>query len=133
MNQKLSDWASTAEIVGAVAIVALFVASPVVWGHHSHANYLEGEWLSLEGTVSEIHWMNPHSWIYLNVVDAQGQSRPWAIEGASVTQLRRDGWAEESIQAGDTLKLRCHPLKDGARGCLLGYITLDDGSEKEFD
>ena len=102
-------------------------------GHHSHANYLEGEWLSLEGTVREIHWMNPHSWIYLDVVDSDGQSRAWAIEGASITTLRRDGWTQESVQAGDELTMRCHPLKDGSRGCLLGYITLDDGSEKEFD
>ncbi len=102
-------------------------------GHHSHANYLEGEWLYVEGTVREIHWMNPHSWIYLDVVDSDGQSRAWAIEGASITTLRRDGWTRESIQVGDELTMRCHPLKDGSRGCLLGYITLDDGSEKEFD
>ena len=61
------------------------------------------------------------------------QSRAWAIEGASITTLRRDGWTQESIQVGDELTMRCHPLKDGSRGCLLGYITLDDGSEKEFD
>ncbi|HEY5624355.1 MAG TPA: DUF6152 family protein, partial [Gammaproteobacteria bacterium] len=42
-------------------------------GHHSHANYLEGEWLNLEGTVREIHWMNPHSWIFLDVEDESGQ------------------------------------------------------------
>lgn len=102
-------------------------------GHHSHANYLEGEWLSLEGAVREIHWMNPHSWTYLNVVDSDGQSKAWAIEGASVTSLRRDGWTQDSVQVGDQLTMRCHPLKDGSRGCLLGFITLDDGSEKEFD
>ena len=120
-------------ITGALTIFSLAMLTPAVWGHHSHANYSEGEWLFLEGTVREIHWMNPHSWIYLDVVDADGQSRAWAIEGASVTQLRRDGWTQDSIQAGDELTMRCHPLKDGARGCLLGFITLEDGSEKEFD
>jgi len=120
-------------MAAALTALALTAMNAAVWGHHSHANYVESEWLFLEGTVSEIHWMNPHSWIYLDVVDADGQSRAWALEGASVTQLRRDGWTEDSIQVGDELTLRCHPLKDGARGCLLGYITLDDGSEKEFD
>ena len=120
-------------ITGALSLLALTVIHPVVWGHHSHANYSEGEWLHLQGTVTEIHWMNPHSWIYLDVVDSDGQSRAWAIEGASITQLRRDGWTQDSIQVGDELAMRCHPLKDGARGCLLGYITLDDGTEKEFD
>ena len=118
---------------GALAILAFMALNPQGWGHHSHTNYSEAEWLFLEGTVREIHWMNPHTWIYLDVVDTDGQSRAWAVEGASVTQLRRDGWPRESIQAGDSLTMRCHPLKDGSRGCLLGYITLEDGSEKEFD
>lgn len=121
------------KIIGFLTIFPLIVINSVVWGHHSHANYLQGEWLLLEGTVRELHWMNPHSWIYLDVVNSDGQSRAWAIEGASVTTLRRDGWTQESIQVGDELTMRCHPLKDGARGCLLGFITLDDGSEKEFD
>jgi len=117
----------------ALALVAVLAIQAVAWGHHSHANYLEGEWLSIEGTVTEVHWMNPHSWIYVDVMDADGQPKAWAVEGASVTQLRRDGWTAESIEAGDTLKMRCHPLKDGSRGCLLGFIVMDDGSEKEFD
>ena len=113
--------------------VAILAATFPAWAHHSHANYVETEWLSLEGTVQEVHWMNPHSWIYLEVMDADGQPRAWALEGASITTLRRDGWAQDSVEVGDTLSLRCHPLKDGSRGCLLGYITMDDGSEKEFD
>lgn len=119
-------------IVSAIAVAILTATFPA-WAHHSHANYVETEWLSLEGTVQEVHWMNPHSWIYLEVMDADGQPRAWALEGASVTTLRRDGWAQDSVEVGDTISLRCHPLKDGSRGCLLGYITMDDGSEKEFD
>lgn len=113
--------------------VAILAATFPAWAHHSHANYVETEWLSLEGTVQEVHWMNPHSWIYLEVMDADGQPKAWALEGASITTLRRDGWAQDSVEVGDTISLRCHPLKDGSRGCLLGYITMDDGSEKEFD
>lgn len=118
---------------GSIIAVTMLATCPAAWAHHSHANYVESEWISLEGTVTEIHWMNPHSWIYLDVVDADGQARAWALEGASVTTLRRDGWTQESVEVGDTLSLRCHPLKDGSRGCLLGYITMPDGSEKEFD
>ncbi len=117
----------------ASTLVAVFALQPVASGHHSHANYLEAEWTYIEGTVTEVHWMNPHSWIYVDVMDDSGQANAWAIEGASVTQLRRDGWAEDSIEVGDALKMRCHPLKDGSRGCLLGFIVMDDGSEKEFD
>mgnify|MGYP006155079535 FL=1 len=120
-------------ITSALTIFILIAINPIASGHHSHANYVESEWLFLEGIVSEMHWMNPHSWIYLEVMDVNGEPKLWAIEGASITQLRRDGWAQDSIQVGGAIKMRCHPLKDGSRGCLLGYITLDDGSEKEFD
>ena len=118
-----------ASFITAVMISAVYPA----WAHHSHANYVETEWTVLEGTVREIHWMNPHSWIYLEVMDADGATKAWALEGASITTLRRDGWTQDSVEVGDNLSLRCHPLKDGSRGCLLGYITMDDGSEKEFD
>ena len=116
-----------------LAIAGSFFFAFSASAHHSHANYIESEWITLEGTVREIHWMNPHSWIYLDVTGDDGEVLAWALEGASVTTLRRDGWTQDSIEAGDTISLRCHPLKDGARGCLLGYIRMDDGSEKEFD
>ena len=101
--------------------------------HHSHGNYLRTDWILLDGNVKELHWMNPHSWVYLEVVNADGQLAIWALEGASVTTLRRGGWTRDSVEVGDNISVRCHPLKDGSRGCLLGYITTDAGTEKEFD
>jgi len=111
----------------------LLVAAAPALSHHSHANYWETEWVNLTGTVQQIHWVNPHTWIYLDVSDGTDNPGAWALEGASVTTLRRDGWTQESIKPGDTLNVRCHPLKDGSRGCLLGFVVMDDGSEKEFD
>ena len=116
-----------------IAAITLLASASPVSAHHSHANYVEAEWMNLEGTVREVHWMNPHSWIYIDVVGADGNASAWALEGASVTTLRRDGWAQNSVEVGDTISVRCHPLKDGARSCLLGYIRMADGSEKEFD
>ena len=101
--------------------------------HHSDVNYEVEAWTHLQGTVREVHWVNPHAWIYLEVLDAEGQSSMWALEGASVAQLRRDGWAEDSVEASDEISVRCHRLRSGARGCLLGFIEMDDGSWKEFD
>ena len=101
--------------------------------HHSHGNYLTTDWILLDGTVRELHWMNPHSWLYLEVVNADSQPTVWALEGASVTTLRRGGWTQGSVEVGDKISVRCHPLKDGSRGCLLGYLTTEAGIEKEFD
>jgi len=120
------------KILGVISIASISLAVPVR-AHHSHANYIEMEWISLEGTVQEVHWMNPHTWIYLQATDASGSPAAWALEGASVASLQRAGWTKDSLSVGDTLAVRCHPLKDGSRGCLMGFIRMADGSEKEFD
>jgi len=91
------------------------------------------EYIRVEGTVTEIHWINPHSWIYLEVTNEDGESSVWALEGASVGELRRRGWAEESIEPGDRITARCHQLRDRSNGCLLGYVTPEGGEEKLFD
>jgi hypothetical protein len=91
------------------------------------------EFTPLTGTVKEMHWLTPHSWIYLEVEDANGEPVLWALEGASVGELRRRGWAADSIEVGDTISVRCHVLQDGSPGCLLGYVTVAGGEEKLFD
>lgn len=101
--------------------------------HHSHSNYETTEFTHLQGRVTEFHWINPHTWIYIEVMDASGQPTVWALEGASPTELRRDGWSEDDVQVGDTISVRCHQLKDGSNGCLLGFLTPEGGVEKEWD
>lgn len=117
----------------ATIVAGCLAMSMPLLAHHSHGNYLRSEWVYLEGTVRQIHWMNPHSWIYLEVADEAGEAAIWALEGASVVTLRRNGWAADSIRTGDELSVRCHALKDGSRGCLLGFIETEPGVEKEFD
>ncbi len=112
--------------------IALAAAWPAT-AHHSHGNYEMTEYIGMEGTVTEIHWINPHSWIYLEVTGENGQSDVWALEGASVVELRREGWAEDSIRPGDRIAVRCHQLRDRSNGCLLGYVTTEGGEEKLFD
>ena len=114
-------------VIGAVAL-----ALPA-WAHHSHANYQTREFTHLEGTVKTIRWINPHSWIYLEVMDDKGQPTVWAIEGGSPNALARGGWKRDDVKVGDTIKVRCHQLRDGSNGCLLGFVTPEGGVEKEFD
>ncbi len=115
-----------------VAALILTLSVPG-WAHHSHSNYFTSEYTSLEGTVTEFHWMNPHTWIFLEVVDTDGQAIEWALEGASPTELTRDGWARDDVEVGDRITVRCHQLKDRSNGCLLGFLTPEGGVEKEWD
>jgi len=114
------------------ALAALALASPA-WAHHSHANYDLNEFLIMDGTVTEVFWINPHVWLSLEVVNEEGEPNVWVLEGASVGQLLRDGWRQDSMVVGDPISVRCHPLRDGSDGCLLGYITLPGEEEKEYD
>ena len=116
-----------------VAATAVLVFGSSAQAHHSHSNYETTVYTHLEGRVTEFHWMNPHTWIYIEVTDDSGETAVWSLEGASPTELRRDGWREDDVQVGDTISVRCHQLKDGSNGCLLGFLTPEGGVEKEWD
>ena len=123
----------SARILCTALIAAFLLATASAWAHHGHPHYFRGSYTHLEGTITEVHWLNPHTWVYLEVADADGQPTVWSLEGAAATTLRREGWTDEMVRVGDTISVRCHPLKDGSPGCLLGYITMENGVEKEFD
>jgi hypothetical protein len=101
--------------------------------HHSHGNYLMTEYTEVEGTVTEVYWVNPHVWMYVDVMNAAGEMESWAMEAAGATTLVRGGIPQDEVAPGDTIHVRCHPLRDGARGCLLGFVTTAGGVEKEWD
>ena len=100
--------------------------------HHSHGNYTD-TFKDIQGVVKEIHFVVPHSWVYIEVKGASGQPELWALEATGRGGLERIGVTREYIKAGDTIKARCHPLRDGSNGCLLGFLKARDGSVKDWD
>lgn len=114
------------------ATVAAVSLAWTAWAHHAHSNYDTNSFTNLEGTVKEARWMNPHTWIYLEVVDA-GKPVVWTLEGGSPNALTREGWKKDDVKTGDTIKVRCHRLKDGSNGCLLGFVTTKTHVDKEYD
>ncbi|MFL2545927.1 MAG: DUF6152 family protein [Candidatus Rariloculaceae bacterium] len=116
-----------------LAAVAANIVAISAWAHHSHGNYTMTEYTQLTGTVTAVHLVNPHSWIYLEVEDASGEPQVWALEAAGVGGLSRQGITEETVKVGDTVSTRCHQLRDGDNGCLLGFLTSRDGIEREWD
>jgi hypothetical protein len=117
--------------VGLAAICAMSLALPAR-AHHSHGNYVD-TFTDIAGTVKEVHLINPHSWIYLEVKDASGQPQLWSLEATNRAGLERIGVTRDYIKPGDSVSARCHPLRDGSRGCLLGFLKARDGSVKDWD
>ncbi len=117
--------------LGLAAICAVSVALPA-WGHHSHGNYSD-EFTDIEGVVTELHLLVPHSWLYVEVEGSDGQPQIWAMEATDRNDLAESGITRGYIQPGDAVKARCHPVRDGSPGCLLGFLKAADGSVKDWD
>ena len=117
--------------IGSAMLCALAGAT-IATAHHSHGNYTD-TFTDLQGTVKEVHLLNPHSWVYMDVRNANGQMQTWAVEATNKIGLERIGVTADTVKPGDTVKVRCHPLRDGSRGCLLGFLKTKDGEVKDWD
>ena len=101
--------------------------------HHSHVQYDMTEYTEVAGVVAEVHWFNPHSWLYINTLGDDDEPAIWALEATGPGGLERSGITRDMIKVGDTISARCHQLLDGSNGCLLGYLTGADGVERLWD
>jgi Family of unknown function (DUF6152) len=101
-------------------------AFPVA-AHHSFSMFDETREVVLKGAVKEFQWSNPHTWIQLNVTDAQGNVVEWSIEGGSPNLLGRQGWKRNTLKAGDQVEITVHPLRDGQPGGSFMRAVLADG------
>jgi hypothetical protein len=122
------------------AAVCCLLMALTASAHHSHGSYDTSKWTTFQGTVKEVILINPHSWIHLEVKDERGQPALWALEATGPAGLRNNGINRDDVRSGDTIKVRCHALRDGSNGCLLGFVTpmhgdarRGHGIEKEWD
>lgn len=111
-----------------LAVGCLHVAVGPASAHHSHANYEPDEITQVIGTVVDHQWVNPHTWIYVAVVNEDGETELWALESGSTGQLILQGWAADSISPGDEITAHVKRLRDGTNGGLLGLVELPDGT-----
>ena len=118
----------TAKLVVFAGALALAAATPAL-AHHSFAMFDSQKEITIDGTIKEFQWTNPHSWIQINVPDAQGVLKEWSIEGASPNGLARQGWRSTSLKPGDKVSMIIHPMKNGTNGGSLVAVTLPTGQK----
>ncbi len=112
-----------------VACIAVAMCAIPAVAHHSFAMFDATKTMTLQGTIKEFHWTNPHSWIFLMVADAEGQPQEWAIELGSPGGLVRQGWVPKTLTPGMNVKVVIRPLKDGKIGGQFLTLTLPDGTQ----
>jgi hypothetical protein len=113
--------------VSGLALMAFVAFEMPAVAHHSFAMFDANKRITVEGSVKEFHWTNPHSWIFLMVPNANGQPEEWAIELGSPSGLIRQGWEPKTLTAGMKVKVLLRPLKDGKVGGQFLSVTLPDG------
>jgi Family of unknown function (DUF6152) len=95
--------------------------------HHSYAAYDLIQTRTLEGTVESFHWSNPHSTFTLVLKpDGHGELIRWNIITSGPAVLKRFGWTQGSLKAGDRVSVVCNPMTDGSHGGRLHTVVLLD-------
>ena len=81
------------------------VSASSLLAHHSLTNYDTTKAVRVKGTIVRFHQINPHSFIFLDQQGADGQNHRWAIEGPSILQLNRSGFAKDVLKPGDVVEV----------------------------
>jgi Family of unknown function (DUF6152) len=116
---------------GLIAVLGLLVSGAPVLAHHSvQAEFDLNKPLTITGVVTKVEWINPHSYLYLDVKDDGGNVKHWAFEMAGPGALRRAGLSRADrggLKAGDTITINAVAAKDGTDAGLIKDVTLPDG------
>jgi hypothetical protein len=110
------------------SLAALAIAGTAMsaLAHHSFAMFDASKIVTLDGTVKEFQWTNPHAFIILTVEENSAPVQ-WAIEMNGPSGIARDGWRPKTLTPGMKVKVVIHPLHDGGKGGQYLAITLPDG------
>lgn len=96
--------------------------------HHSFAAEYDGnKSVTLKGKVTKVEWVNPHSWVYIDVTDANGKVTNWSCETAPPNMLYRQGWRRDSLKEGDEVTIDGFLAKDGSATMTARSVTLSGG------
>ena len=98
--------------VALIVVIALSRVQPIL-AHHSSAGFSQ-DVKEISGTVKEFQFRNPHSWIQVNVQDANGKITEWSVEWGSPNQLGRDGIRPSTFSPGMNVTIKIRPMMNGS-------------------
>jgi hypothetical protein len=114
-------------IVFAAAFAASQLGEAPAFSHHSNVAFAVETVHTATGVVKEWRWVNPHTWLIMDVDDGKGGTVEWAMEGRAPGVLLRAGWSRSVLKAGDKVTVHYSPSKDGSKVGMIARVTLADG------
>ena len=112
----------------ALASLGVVIAAAPVWAHHSFAAQFDDKApVTIKGTLSKMEWLNPHTWIHVDVKEPDGKVVTWAIEGATPNSLLRRGLRQSDFPNGVELEVHGFKAKNGSPVASGEKLTFTDG------
>jgi len=111
----------------AVWCAGLVVSAPG-FSHHTYAMFDGSKQLTLQGTVKELQWTNPHCFLQL-LVAKDGVVQEWSLQMNAPVDLYRNGWRPRALKAGDKINVTIHPARDGGNSGSYVSGTGPDGQK----
>lgn len=117
-------------VIGAGVLIA--AALPLAAHHSFSAEFDASKQVTLDGTVVEMEWVNPHSWLTIDVPKPDGKVERWKIEGGSPSVLLRLGWNRNSLPKGLKIRVVASQAKDGSLRASSRDIIFPDGRKMDL-
>jgi hypothetical protein len=115
-------------VLGAAAGLGLLLGAPAVQAHHAFAAEFDAKQpIELQGVITKAKWVNPHSWLYLDVTGPDGKVTNWGVEFGAPNSLANKGLSKSDLKAGQPVHIKGYRSKNGEAFGYSVYVTLADG------
>ena len=112
-----------------LGLLAALAGAPAQAHHAFAAEFDASAPIELSGTVVRMEWVNPHTWIHIDVADEDGSQARWMIEGGPPSALLRRGFTKRDLLAGTEVYVEGFRSKDGTNKANGRDVTFIDGSK----